>query len=191
MYPHRQNDRRAMPLVAVLMATYKGERWIKDQILSIVAQREVSVDIHVSDDRSPDRTVATIQELVKSGMPIAITVQSVSSGSAGSNFRQLFRAVDFSRYDYVALADQDDIWVDDHLKTSISMLQSHRAEGSSCTVKTFGVDRVAELRQVAAPRELDFSQQHWLRGFNPCVSSSGTWLNHFTTMIGWSICALE
>ena len=53
---------KRLPTVAVLMATYNGERYLHEQLDSILAQQNVDIKIYVRDDRSVDTTVAIITE---------------------------------------------------------------------------------------------------------------------------------
>jgi len=50
------------PTVAILMATYNGEKFISDQIDSILNQSEVNVHFYISDDRSTDNTLNIIHD---------------------------------------------------------------------------------------------------------------------------------
>ena len=50
------------PTVAILMATYNGEKYISQQIDSILNQSEVNVHFYISDDGSTDNTLNIIQD---------------------------------------------------------------------------------------------------------------------------------
>ena len=50
------------PTVAILMATYNGEKYLSEQIDSILNQRQVNVHLYVSDDGSTDNTLNIIQD---------------------------------------------------------------------------------------------------------------------------------
>ena len=53
------------PRFVVLMATFNGEKWINDQIETILSQTDVSVDLYISDDGSQDNTLKIIKKLQK------------------------------------------------------------------------------------------------------------------------------
>jgi rhamnosyltransferase len=138
------------------MATYNGARWIAEQLTSILGQRGVSVEIIVSDDHSSDDTADIVRAIAASQGAVHLRVRHQSSGSAGANFRQMIREVEFDGFDYIALSDQDDVWLPQHLADSIAALRLADAHGSSCFVETFGLGAVCQMRQSAHIRELDF-----------------------------------
>ncbi len=67
----------AFPLVSVAMATYNGEKFLRQQLDSIYAQTYPNVEVVVSDDRSTDGTVAVLEEYRYShGLAYALCWQS-------------------------------------------------------------------------------------------------------------------
>jgi rhamnosyltransferase len=145
------------PNVLVLMATYNGAKWLDEQLESILNQRDVNIHIVIGDDRSHDHTADLIAERWSSDQRIEYKVWPESSGSAGANFRRLIRATDAEGYDFVALADQDDIWEPGKLASAIDKLEGSGAQGYSCAVRSFWPDgRTKVLPQVAVPRRADF-----------------------------------
>ena len=125
------------PKCAILLATYNGEKYIREQISSIVNQKGVNITIFVSDDLSTDNTLKIIKSL--SGN-IEILPFEKRMGSAAQNFFRLFRDVDFSKYDYVALSDQDDIWNDDKLINAINAIGSKNLDGYASNILAFWED---------------------------------------------------
>ena len=57
-----QNQFQPLPHIAILMATYNGEKYLKEQIDSILAQKNVQVSLFVRDDNSVDQTRSIIEE---------------------------------------------------------------------------------------------------------------------------------
>ncbi|HEX7688371.1 MAG TPA: glycosyltransferase [Burkholderiaceae bacterium] len=146
----------AAPRVLVLMAAYGGQRWIAEQLGSILAQRGVAVRVRVSDDRSHDGTADVVRELAGRDDRVSLVVRAESSGSAGANFRSLLADADLSAADFVALSDQDDVWDSDHLVRGCEALRARRgAGGYSCAVRTFGAGRASTLSQCGRARSLD------------------------------------
>ena len=119
----------------VLLASFNGVPWISEQIDSICEQKSVDVSLIVSDDSSSDLTVSTIQEI--QWPKIKITQHASGTGSAGQNFFSLFRDVDVSPYQFVALSDQDDVWLPSKLEKAIYCLQESRASGYSSSINAF------------------------------------------------------
>ena len=103
------------------MATFNGEKYIEEQILSIANQSNVNIEIIVSDDGSTDQTIKILKYLSNT-IPIMIMEYDANSGSASANFLRMIRDVDISSADYVALSDQDDIWCPSKIYDSINAM---------------------------------------------------------------------
>jgi len=125
--------------VAVLMTTYNGAPWIEEQISSIMVQQQVEVDLFISDDQSHDGCYETLQSYRSKYKSITLIRPPERLGSAGRNFFYLFKqlAGDLGGYDFVALADQDDIWMPDKLKSALEQLDAGDADGLSTNVEAF------------------------------------------------------
>ena len=108
-----------MKSVLVLLATHNGEKYILEQINSIYSQKNVNVDILISDDNSTDKTIELIEELHHN-----IRIIRGKFGSAQKNFYNLINNAPLN-YDYYALSDQDDIWMDDKLVRAVEILSSY------------------------------------------------------------------
>jgi len=118
---------------AVLMATYNGIAWIEEQLLSIIDQENVSVTVFVSDDMSDDGTFEKISLMAKKYKNIQILVRK-KHGTPAKNFHYLLESCNFSNFDYVALSDQDDIWVFDKLYKAHSKLMANDCDAYSSDV---------------------------------------------------------
>lgn len=129
-----------LPRVLVLLATYNGQPWLREQIDSILDQQDVEVHIEVGDDASRDETPALMVLNWGDDPRVRLNAWSTASGSAGANFRRLFRHVDAAGFDFVALADQDDIWLPGKLAAAIDALGKVGAQGYSCSVQAFWPD---------------------------------------------------
>ena len=113
-----------MQTVSVLMSTYNGEKYLKEQIDSILAQDGVKVHLLVRDDGSKDRTIKILNEYVEKGSPI--TILSESNLGAEMSFHRLCKyAQEHIQSDYYAFCDQDDVWEADKLKVAVSKLSSY------------------------------------------------------------------
>ncbi len=108
--------------VAVLLAAYNGMNWITEQIESILQQQEVLVTIFISVDLSSDGTENLVSELCHVHNSIVALPFGQKFGGAANNFYRLIREVDFTDFDYVSLADQDDIWYENKLIGAINIL---------------------------------------------------------------------
>lgn len=111
-----------MKKVCVLMSTYNGEKYLREQLNSILSQREVCVDILIRDDGSKDSTIDILKEYNKRDN-VTYYCDNRNLG-AGNSFIDLMWYVDMS-YDYYALSDQDDYWLQDKLYTGIDFLEKN------------------------------------------------------------------
>lgn len=145
------------PKVMVLLATYNGELWLEEQLQSILAQKDVDIQVLVGDDVSKDGTVSLLENKFEGLASIKVAGWDNSSGSAGANFRRLYLAADVTEFDFVALADQDDIWLAQKLSSAIERLNQSGAVGYSSAVKAFWPDgRSKILSQNNTIRTSDF-----------------------------------
>lgn len=112
-----------MSKIAVLLASYNGEKYIHEQIISIQNQKNVTIDIFLRDDQSKDNTVEEGLKLLPSSRVI---VNEFPTGSAANNFFLSIREFKgFEDYDYFAFADQDDIWLPEKLRKAVDDLEEN------------------------------------------------------------------
>lgn len=143
--------------VAVLMATHNGINWLAEQIPSILGQQDVEVKLIVSDDASSDGTLEWLKNLAQQDDRVTLLSYGASYGSAGRNFYRLILEADISDCDYVALADQDDVWLKNKLRNQIRLAVQHNADGVSSNVVAFWPDGSRGLINKAEPmRKFDF-----------------------------------
>jgi len=142
-----------VPRVAVLMAAYNGERWIHSQLDSIWSQEGVTVDVFVSLDVSSDSTFSLLQRLKCNHTNLFILPYGERFGGAAKNFFRLIRDVDFSRFDYISLSDQDDIWDSDKLHHAISVIEKDNLDGYSSNVTAFWSDGREKLVEKSFPQK--------------------------------------
>lgn len=130
----------AMPRIAILFAAYNGMEWIEVQLNSILEQKNVNVKIFISVDPSTDGTLAWCQAMAQRHACVEVLPFGERFGGAAPNFFSMFREVDFSDFDYVGLADQDDIWLPDKLFRAHQVLLKTDADAYSSNVTAFWAD---------------------------------------------------
>jgi rhamnosyltransferase len=144
------------PKCLVLLASYNGAAYIQDQLTSILAQRNVDVTLLIGDDGSSDETLQ-IAKKCASAENVHLKRREVGSGSAAQNFVRLIRETDIGDHQYIALSDQDDIWLPDKLQTAVTSLAEAGASGYSCSVIAYWPDgRKRPLCQSPNLRAADF-----------------------------------
>jgi len=112
--------------VYILLATYNGEKYLKEQLDSILNQTYTNWILWIHDDNSQDSTVAIVKEY-RDRFPQKIIYidDAISTGGAKENFSFLLNHVD-TEFDYVMFSDQDDVWLPDKIELFVN--QIHEAE---------------------------------------------------------------
>lgn len=103
-------------LISIAMSTYNGERFIREQIDSILEQTYSNLELIITDDGSSDKTVEIIQQYQKNDKRIKLYQNETNLGFV-KNFG---KAISLCEGDYIALADQDDMWKKDKLKVFLA-----------------------------------------------------------------------
>ena len=106
-----------MPLVEVLMSTYQGERFVAEQVASVLAQTHDRVRLVVRDDGSRDRTLDVLEGLSD---PRLVVGSGSNLGLPEAFFRLLDESSDDA--DLWALCDQDDVWLPHKLERAVGRL---------------------------------------------------------------------
>lgn len=114
--------------ISVCIATYNGEKYIKEQLDSIIPQLESDDEIIISDDSSTDRTVEIVKSL--NDKRIAI-LENCTFKNPVYNFEN---AIKHASGDYIFLADQDDIWKKDKVSKCLRELARVDLVLSDCEV---------------------------------------------------------
>lgn len=105
----------SLPEVEVLLATYNGERFLREQIDSILNQDYANLRVLARDDGSTDGTVSILKEY-EERFPGRFRLMPPSAGTGGAKLNFLILMKE-STADYVCFADQDDVW----LPTKVSL----------------------------------------------------------------------
>ncbi len=95
------------------MCTYDGERFLREQLGSIARQTLVPSELIVCDDASSDGTIAILDDFAATaGFPVHVVRNPTRLGA----FKNFERAAGLCGGAYIALADQDDVWVPEKLQ---------------------------------------------------------------------------
>ncbi|MCU0119162.1 glycosyltransferase [Pseudomonas sp. B2M1-30] len=140
------------PKVAVLLGAFNGMQWVEEQLVSVLEQSAVDVTVYISIDPSTDGTEAWCTESATADPRIVVLPAAGKFGGAARNFFRLIRDVDFDGYDFVAFADQDDIWHSDKLQRATETLIARNLDGYSSNVIAFWNDGTNHLIDKAQPQ---------------------------------------
>ncbi|MCI9082335.1 MAG: glycosyltransferase family 2 protein [Lachnospiraceae bacterium] len=116
--------------VQILMSTYNGERFLREQIESLLRQSWKNVEILIRDDGSKDGTREILNEYSDKYENIQVYLES-NLGVAGSFFELLKK----SDADYVAFCDQDDIWLEKKIEAAVVKLEQEKGPALYCSNK--------------------------------------------------------
>lgn len=103
--------------VQILMSTYNGEKYLKEQIESLLHQSYADIEILIRDDGSTDATRSILEKYNREYENVRVFLES-NIGVTGSFFTLLSK----SDADYVAFCDQDDIWLEPKVERAVSKL---------------------------------------------------------------------
>jgi glycosyltransferase involved in cell wall biosynthesis len=93
-------------LVSIAMCTYNGERFLQEQLDSILNQSYTNLEIIICDDCSKDNTINIIKKYQKIDHRIILCQNKTNLGFS-KNFE---KAISLCKGEFIALCDQDDIW---------------------------------------------------------------------------------
>ena len=139
--------------VAVLLAAHNGMMWLEEQIESILSQKSILVKIFISVDFSNDKTYDWCQNLAKKNTRVNVLPYGNTFGGAAKNFFHLIQNVDFLGFDYISLADQDDIWNDEKLHYAIETIKMEDLDGYSSNVIAFWSNGRKKLVKKSFPQK--------------------------------------
>lgn len=102
--------------VAIVMSTYNGEKYIEEQLNSILKQSYRNIHIFIRDDGSKDNTVSILEKYKDNNITL---IKGENCGFVKSFFSILKQVDD---YDYYAFCDQDDVWEENKIERTVNML---------------------------------------------------------------------
>jgi glycosyltransferase involved in cell wall biosynthesis len=115
-------------MISVCMTTCNGEKYIQEQLVSILCQLGADDELIISDDGSTDRTLEIIQRYQEPRIKI---LHNTKRHHVIGNFEN---ALQQAGGDYIFLADQDDVWAPDKVSVVLAALATTDFVVSDCTV---------------------------------------------------------
>lgn len=121
-------------MISVALATYNGEKYVEEQLQSILNQTRNVDEIIVVDDYSQDNTVEIVKQVLSLASCNVKIVQNEQNLGYKKNFH---KAVSFCRGDFVFLCDQDDYWHQDKVSRMMQILEND--EKMLCLASSFSL----------------------------------------------------
>jgi len=103
------------------MCTYNGERFLIEQLDSILEQTHKNIELIITDDGSTDKTIQIIEQYLKQDNRIKLYQNKQNLGFV-KNFE---KAISLCKGEYIALADQDDIWKSKKLEIFLKQIKKN------------------------------------------------------------------
>lgn len=104
-------------MISVCMATYNGEKYIHEQMSSILPQLCDLDEIIVCDDASVDKTVAILESFCDN------RIKLFRNSSNLGHVKNFEKAISLANGEYIFLSDQDDIWEPNKIKKTIDVFE--------------------------------------------------------------------
>lgn len=113
-----------MEKIDILLATYNGQQYLREQLDSILSQSYSNFRLLISDDLSVDNTREILAEYVEKDKRIIVFNQEKNLGVV-KNFEFLLKKVESK---YYMFSDQDDIWKENKIEKSIQTLEETNSD---------------------------------------------------------------
>ena len=150
-------------MISVCIATYNGERYIRQQIESIVCQLNVDDEIIVSDDGSTDGTLDIVKGIGDKRIKI---IEGPGRKSPILNFECALKA---SKGDFIFLSDQDDVWKSDKVEICMKWLKTYHCVVSDAEVTDNRLKPLyPSLYDIMQVRQGRIYNTIWKNGYTGC-----------------------
>ena len=150
-------------MISVCIATYNGERFIREQIDSVLCQLSSGDEIIVSDDGSTDGTISIINGIGDKRIRI---IEGPRKHSPILNFENALKE---AKGEYVFLADQDDVWKPNKVEVCMKWLQKYDCVVSDAEVTDSSLNQLyPSLYEVMHVKEGRIYNTVWKNGYTGC-----------------------
>lgn len=114
-------------MISIAMATYNGEKYLREQLDSVLEQTISNFELIICDDCSKDSTVEILNEYEKKDSRVKIYINESNLGYK-KNFE---KAITLCKGEYIAFCDQDDIWYNNHLEVLLNNIGNYDLVGAN------------------------------------------------------------
>lgn len=118
--------------VEILLATYNGEKFLPEQLESILNQTHKNIKVIICDDGSTDNTNKIIEEYIKKHKNIFRRIEKSSEEIRGAkeSFGALIRS---STENYAMFCDQDDVWLPNKIEATLARMKHEEKKSGNET----------------------------------------------------------
>lgn len=133
-------------MISVCLACHNGEKYIKEQIDSILIQLSKNDELIISDDGSTDNTLTIVNSY--KDQRIKVLKQNSPKGLLSHEYATLNfeNALKQAKGDYIILADQDDVWLENKVEVILEYLKEYPYIVSDCYVTDSDLNIISDTR---------------------------------------------
>ena len=129
---------------SVALCTYNGEKFLREQLDSILNQTKAVDEIVVCDDGSTDSTLQILEEYYQKNPEIFRIFKNEINLRSVKNFE---KAISLCENEIIFLCDQDDFWIENKVETITNFFQKNPTINVVAT-NGFGIDDAGNLLEV-------------------------------------------
>ncbi len=123
-------------LISVVICTYNGEKYLEEQLRSVMNQTYQKLEIIINDDCSTDNTLEVAKALQTEDKRIKIYKNETNLGF-NKNFETSLK---YATGELISLCDQDDIWVLDKIERQYKLLKKENSSLVYCNAQLIDAD---------------------------------------------------
>ncbi len=131
-------------MISVCIATFNGEKFIKEQLYSIAKQLGDSDEIIISDDCSTDKTIEYINALNDKRIKVFTNTKGKVKRTFDHATHNFENALMNTKGDIIFLSDQDDVWLDNRIEHNINLLKVNDLVITDCKVVDSSLNVIEE-----------------------------------------------
>lgn len=148
-------------MISVCLSSYNGEKYIKEQVMSILNQLSLDDELIISDDGSSDSTLSILYGINDRRIKVFTNPLRSSKHKYSQAHYQVTKNFENSLSvacgDYIFLADQDDVWEPDKVLITVEYLRTHKLVVSNHSI----IDSYGNLIQTSHCSKNPISPNFW------------------------------
>lgn len=163
--------------IDILLATYNGEKFITEQLNSILKQTYTNWNLIIRDDGSTDKTLDIISGFVANN-PSKIAILYDNLGHLNSTFSFAFLIENCSS-EYIMFCDQDDVWLNNKIEITLDEMLKFESENENLPLMVF-----TDLKEV--DEELNLLTESFIKSqkLDPTIINNATKLAAMNVVAG-------
>lgn len=171
--------------IAILMAVYNGEKYLREQIDSIISQSSKNWTLYIRDDGSVDGTISIIEEYARKYSNIVRVSDNERGLGCNGNFLKLLEIVES---EYYMFCDQDDVWMENKVELFLKSIKKEETLHRGMPILMFSDQAVCDqnLRVMTTSQWKKLHINPWLFSsynyvcVNCIIAGANTIFNHQT-----------